>query len=148
MDFNLRRATLDDVDTLAEMNLQLNIYEESNNNMGIPELKARMQRWLENDRHAIIVERNDDTVGYLLYYQHEEEYFPYGDSVYVRQYFISPSYRRRGIGQVAFERIVETFFPRDTPIMLDVLESNPEAKAFWQKLGFDVYNTTLRRTNK
>ncbi|MGJ3241059.1 MAG: GNAT family N-acetyltransferase, partial [Anaerolineae bacterium] len=75
----------------------------------------------------------------------KDEYYPYKDSIYIRQFFIQPRYRRRGIGQVAFERIVEAYFEDDEALSLDVLESNPEAKAFWSKLGFKVYHTTMRR---
>lgn len=144
MDFELRPATIDDVPILAEMNRQLIRDEGSQNIMDLPELEARMHEWLTDDREAIIVQRGDEVIGYMVYRVLRDEYFPYGDSVYVRQYFITPKYRRRGIGQIAFERIVDEFFAKDRAVMLDVLESNPEGKAFWLKIGFHVYNTTLR----
>lgn len=145
MQFDLRLAKRDDARLLAEMNQQLIEDEGSRNNMSLDELTTRMERWLDDGRQAVIVYREDEVVGYMLYYQHAEEYFPYSDSIYVRQFFIARRYRRRGIGQEAFERIAAEFFPDDRSIMLDVLENNPEAKAFWLKLGFDVYNVTLRR---
>lgn len=145
MEFELRTATIDDVAMLAEMNQQLIIDEGSLNAMSLDELTARMHTWLSADREAVLVIRNDDVIGYLLYRLLEDEYFPYRSSLYVRQYFIKPSYRRRGIGQIAFERITQDYFPSGYAVMLDVLENNPESKAFWHKLGFEVYNTTLRR---
>ena len=141
----LRTASLDDVPMLAEMNTQLIHDEGSPNPMDIVQLTERMREWLSSDRDAVIVERGDDVVGYLLYRILRDEYYPYKNSIYVRQYFIKPTYRRRGIGQIAFESIVSDYFPDDHAIMLDVLESNPEGKAFWQKIGFDVYHTTMRR---
>lgn len=145
MDFTLRAATLDDVALLAAMNHQLILDEGSQNTMTPEELEARMRDWLSTDRKAVLVVRGDEVIGYLLYRVLRDEYFPYKDSLYVRQYFIAPSYRRRGIGQIAFERITQEHFPADYAVMLDVLETNPEGKAFWLKLGFQVYNTTLRR---
>lgn len=147
-DLIFREATLDDVDHLAEMNKQLILDEGSQNKMSLMQLKERMHRWLATDRHAIIIERDDEFIGYMLYYHIGDEYFPYEDSIYVRQFFIGASYRRRGIGKIAFDRIAEAYFPTDKAIMLDVLESNPEAKHFWLNLGFEGYNVTLRRKPK
>ena len=144
-DFDLRHASLDDVALLAEMNQQLIIDEGGRNTMTLPELKKRMHEWLTTDYKAVVVERDKGVIGYLLYRKFKEQYFPYNNSVYIRQFFIQPSYRRRGIGQTVFETIADEYFPKDYSVMLDVLESNPEGKAFWVKLGFSIYHTTLRR---
>lgn len=145
MDFELRSASLADVLLLAQMNQQLILDEGSKNAMELPQLEARMREWISTDRQAVLVVHQDNVIGYLLYRLMRDEYFPYQNSIYVRQYFITPRYRRRGIGQIAFERITQEHFPQDYAVMLDVLETNPEGKAFWLKLGFEVYNTTLRR---
>lgn len=144
-DIHLRPATLDDVIILAEMNQQLIIDEGSHNQMTFEQLKERMYRWLTGERDAVIVERKDRVIGYMLYTRVADEYFPYKDSIYIRQFFIEPSFRRRGIGQIAFERIVTDVFDENVALTLDVLESNPEGKAFWSKMGFAVYHTTMRR---
>ncbi|MDQ7025148.1 MAG: GNAT family N-acetyltransferase [Anaerolineae bacterium] len=144
-DIDLRRATLNDVAALAEMNRQLILDEGSKNNMTLAELAERMRAWLTANREAVVVERAGEMIGYLLYREHQESYYPSQASIYVRQFFIQPSYRRRGIGQSVFEQIVAEFFPKGSAIMLDVLESNSEGKAFWLKLGFSIYHTTLRR---
>jgi GNAT superfamily N-acetyltransferase len=145
LQFSLRPANYNDVALLARMNKQLIQDEHSRNTMSHTELADRITRWLDDGRSIIIVERDDDAIGYLVYYGQDEKYYPYENSVYVRQYFIQPRYRRRGIGQVAFERIAKEYFPPHAAIMLDVLHTNPEAKAFWMKLGFDMYCVTLRR---
>jgi GNAT superfamily N-acetyltransferase len=145
MELTFRKASLDDVPLLAQMNKQLIEDESSRNPMTLEELEARMTRWLEKDYEAVFMVRNEDIVGYVLYRKADDEYFPYHSNIHVRQYFITRSWRRRGIGQVAFEQIVKDFFPQGSAITLDVLERNPEAKQFWLKLGFEVYHTTLRR---
>jgi predicted acetyltransferase len=144
-DLNFREANHDDLALLAEMNQQLILDEGSHNSMALEQLFERMRGWLQADRHAVIIEHGDNVIGYMLYYQISDEYFPYQDSIYVRQFFIQASYRRRGIGKIAFDRIASEYFPPNKAIMLDVLESNPEAKQFWLKLGFEMYNVTLRR---
>jgi len=144
-EIRLRPATLDDVTILAEMNQQLVLDEGSRNPMALEQLKERMYRWLTGDRDAVIVERRDETIGYMLFWRVADEYYPYKDSIYIRQFFIQPSFRRRGIGQIAFELIVSDVFDENVALSLDVLESNPEGKAFWSKMGFEVYHTTMRR---
>jgi ribosomal protein S18 acetylase RimI-like enzyme len=148
MSVDFRPATLEDVPLLAEMNQQLIIDEGSRNSMNGDELQGRMRRWLEGDYRAVLIFKEADMVGYLLYRVSVDEYFPYQASIYVRQFFIKRTYRRRGIGQVAFESLAKSYFPPDSAITLDVLETNSEAKQFWLKLGFDVYCTTLRRESK
>ncbi len=141
----LRPATLGDVAILAEMNQQLIIDEGNFNTMSLEELEQRMVKWLSSGREGVIVERNDDVIGYMLFWRVEDEFYPYKDSIYIRQFFIQPSFRRRGIGQIAFDRIIEEFIDDGVALTLDVLESNPEGKAFWAKLGFVEYHTTMRR---
>lgn len=145
MEIQLRSATLDDVAILAEMNQQLIIDEGGMNSMSLDELHDRMTTWLSSDRNAVIVEYRDNIIGYLLYWRADDEFYPYQDSFYIRQFFIQPSYRRRGIGQIAFNRIIADYFDSKVALTLDVLESNPEGKAFWSKMGFVEYHTTMRR---
>lgn len=145
MNIEFRRATRADVPVLAEMNQQLIIDESSRNPMNKKQLTERLEQWLDDGRTAVLLLREGEIIGYMLYYRTQDEYHPYQDSVYIRQYFIKRNFRRRGIGQIAFEAIVREYFPPNTVITLDVLESNPEAKAFWYKQGFDIYSTTMRR---
>jgi ribosomal protein S18 acetylase RimI-like enzyme len=130
---------------LTEMNQQLIIDEGSKNTMSVLELEERMRNWLQTGREAVIVQRDQETIGYMLFWYSTDEYYPYQNSINVRQFFIQPSYRRRGIGQQAFDQIVNEYFAAGSAIMLDVLESNPEGKEFWQKLGFSTYCVTMRR---
>lgn len=141
----LRAATIDDADILAQMNQQLILDEGGQNTMSLEELQERIVKWLSANREAVIVERLEAVIGYMLFWRVEDEYYPYKNSIYIRQFFIEPSFRRRGIGQVAFDRIVGEFVADDVALTLDVLESNPEAKSFWAKMGFVEYHTTMRR---
>lgn len=140
-------ASLEHVDVLAHMNAQLIIDEHSPNTMTETELADRMRRWLTGgDYKAILIlNMQDEIIGYLIYFLSKDAYYPYQETVHVRQFFIKRNYRRRGIGQATFERIVEDYFPPGVPITLDVLESNPEGREFWFKIGFEVYHTTMKR---
>ena len=88
-EIRLRPATLDDVTILAEMNQQLVLDEGSRNPMALEQLKERMYRWLTGDRDAVIVERRDETIGYMLFWRVADEYYPYKDSIYILLYMSS-----------------------------------------------------------
>lgn len=147
MSIELLPASPSDAPLLARMNRQLIIDEHSRNRMSEDELETRMRDWLERDMRAVLIRYRHEVIGYLLYRRMnvENEYGPNEQVVYVRQFYIERSYRRRGIGQMAFEQITNEYFPSHVTLTLDVLESNPEAKAFWHKLGFETYCTTMRR---
>ncbi|MEM6281922.1 MAG: GNAT family N-acetyltransferase [Chloroflexota bacterium] len=142
----LQIATLEDAPALAGMNRMLIEDEGSPNPMSVTQLEVRMRRWLASGEYeAIIIWHNDDIVGYVLYREDLDEYDVSRRKVYVRQFFIKRAYRRRGIGKTAFEHVVQSTFPEDANIVLEVLSTNLQGRAFWERLGFEPYFTTYRR---
>lgn len=145
MSIKLRKATINDITALAEMNKQLIRDERSRHSMNVNQLELRMQSWLDGDWSAIMIYKNNDLIGYLLYQQRSDDYDPDQRIIFVRQFFVQRTYRRRGIGREAFEAIAAQFFPSDAQVSLDVLSTNPEALHFWEDLGFSRYATILHR---
>ncbi len=145
MSVTLRKATINDIGELAEMNKELIADERSRNPMNINQLELRMQTWLDGSWSAIMIYKHDVLIGYLLYQQRTDEHFPDQRIIFVRQFFVQRTYRRRGIGREAFERITKQFFPSDARVMLDVLATNPEALHFWEDIGFTQYAIRLQR---
>jgi len=145
MSVELRKATINDISELAEMNKQLIEDERSRNPFNVRQLELRMQQWLDGSWSAIMISKNDTLIGYLLYQQQSDDYFPDQRIIYVKQFFVQRTYRRRGIGREAFEQIATEFFPSDARVVLDVLATNPEALHFWEDIGFSRYATTLHR---
>lgn len=141
----LRKATINDISRLAEMNKQLIEDERNRNPLTVHQLELRMQAWIDGSWSAVMIYKNEKLIGYLLYQQREDDYFPEQRIIYVRQFFVQRAYRRRGIGREAFEMIVNEYFPSDAQIMLDVLATNTEALRFWEDLGFARYSTALKR---
>ncbi|MGB1286826.1 MAG: GNAT family N-acetyltransferase [Aggregatilineales bacterium] len=145
MSITFRRATRENLPELVRMNQQLIIDEQSHNRMSETELAQRMHDWLDGGRHALLIVRAGEIIGYMLYYRSDDEFYPYQNSIYVRQYFIKNSYRRRGIGQEAFRQIVAEYFPPEAAITLDVVASNIAARQFWERIGFAPYHVSMRR---
>lgn len=145
MSINLRKATINDITALAEMNQQLIQDERNRNPINLGQLKLRIQAWLDGSWSAVMIYKHDDLIGYLMYQQREDDYDPDQGVIFVRQFFVQRAYRRRGIGRQAFEQITEHYFPSDAKVMLDVLATNSEALRFWEDLGFTQYATSLHR---
>jgi predicted acetyltransferase len=146
MDNLLQIATVDDVPELAAMNRMLIEDEDSPNPMSLEQLEARMHRWLSNgEYHAVIIHRNDEIVGYVLYREEPDAHDITQVLVHVRQFFIKRAYRRRGIGRTAFEQVVRSHFPPSAVIVLEILATNLQGRAFWERLGFMPYTTLYRR---
>jgi predicted acetyltransferase len=120
------------------MNARLLEDENHRLRIGIPELVDRMRSWLLTDYEAVLFEEDEVVLGYVLYQQQS-------DSIFVRQFFIERTERRRGLGRRAFELLAREVWPADERITVDVLAHNAGAKAFWNALGFVDYATTLER---
>lgn len=146
METTIQQATLADVPQLAEMNRMLIEDEGSVNPMSLALLTERMQRWIASgEYHAVLIYRNDEVVGYVLYREERSDFDVDQLNIFVRQFFIKRTYRRRGIGQGAFEQVTQTHFPPYATLILEVLSTNLQGRAFWERLGFVPYFTTYRR---
>lgn len=128
------------------MNRELIADEHSPNTMSDDQLEARMRDWLAGTWKAVLFIDETTIIGYTLFQERVDEIRVDLPNVYVRQFFIKPEYRRRGIGQATFDQLVSAWFPAGATISLDVLETNPGSQHFWERLGFRTYRTTLRRT--
>jgi ribosomal protein S18 acetylase RimI-like enzyme len=141
----LRRATLDDAPLLATLNRQLIEDERSRNPMSDAELEARMRGWLAADWTAVLIVREEAVVGYALYQERHDPYFPARRTIYLRQLFVGRDQRGRGVGRAAIATLLREWFPADATVELDVLETNPAGQRFWRSVGFAPYATTYQR---
>lgn len=135
-----RRANASDASLLAQLNLQLIRDEGHRNPMSVSELEARMRGWLAGEYVAYIFSVDDETAGYVLT-RHED------DHVYIRQFFIRPEFRRRGLGRTAFQWMLDTVWTEASRLRLEVLVGNSAAIAFWRSVGFVDYCLTMERTS-
>ena len=144
MTVTLRRASLEDCDTLAAMNRALIQDEGSRNAMTLLALSERMRRWLLDDWTGVLILIGEVIIGYALFQERRDEYAPDQVEIYVRQFYIKSPFRGKGFGREAFEHMQAGYFPPGAHLVLDVLATNPGARRFWEKLGFRAYSENLR----
>src|SRR6266536_116200 len=87
----LRQPTADDLSRLGEWNAALIRDEGHDNPMTVAELTERMREWLVGEYRARIFVCDSVDAGYALYRELRE-------FVHLRQFYIGPEHRRRGIG--------------------------------------------------
>ena len=131
-----RPATLADAPVLAEMNHHLIRAEGHRNRMTVPELQERMEGWLRGEYRAAVFEQDGTPVGYALF-RDEPEF------VYLRQFYVAPEHRRRGIGRAALKWLRESAWKDAPRVRLDVLVGNAAGIAFWRAVGFRDYCLTM-----
>ena len=99
---------------------------------------ARMEGWLAGEYQAALFEIDGEPVGYALF-----RFDP--DNVYLRQFFVRPDSRRRGLGREALAWLSQHVFPPGKRVRIEVLVGNATAIQFWQSVGFADYCITMER---
>ncbi len=138
VDVQFRAATMNDAPLLAPMNAQLIHDEGHRNTMTVEQLAKRMSDWLVGEYKAFVFEVDGKPVGYALY-RIESEY------VYLRQLFVQPKMRRRGIARRALEWLCQNAWGMHPRVRIDVLVGNQSGVDFWRSVGFTDYCLTLER---
>lgn len=133
-----------ELDTFAAMNLQLQ-RDEGSRVMALEDAIRRLSHWLENDYTCLVFQLNRQLAGYVLYRPTDPDSEGHAGGIYIRQFFILPEFRRRGLGKAAFTRLTEEILSPETYITLEALTANPAGRAFWQALGFREYCVRYER---
>lgn len=144
MSIQLRIATSADSEYLLEMSYQLLEDEGLEEDISMIERQAVLQEWIEDGWSILLILKDHQIAGYMIYRKQREEFPSHEQTVFVREFFVRREYRRRGVGRSAFELIVNEYIPRDVTITLNVPAANHTALRFWQEKGFEVFSTTLR----
>ena len=142
----IRQATMSDVPLLAQMNDRLVVDQGSRNPFSMTELEQRFNGWLQAGTWQVdVFLEREQVVGYAVYQQRGDYYYPDQQVVYVRQFYIEREYRGQGLGRAAFHLLRQSRFPEGFPVALDVVSANPAGQQFWSKLGFSPYFTAMKR---
>lgn len=135
-DISIREAGATDVPLLTELNQQLIRDERHRNSMSLGELQERMSGFLTDDYRAALFESGGEVLGYALFR-------PEAEHLYIRQFYVRPEYRGRGVGRAAVTWLKHQAWQDHSRIRLDVLTTNSAALQFWRSVGFSDYCLTL-----
>ena len=128
------------------MNDRLVEDQGSQNPFSLTELENRFVDWLQTEEYQIdLIFEQEHIIGYAVYQQRSDYYYPDQQVIYVRHFYIEREYRNQGLGQAAFELLIEARFPKDIAIALDAVATNPIGQNFWIKLGFTPYFIAMKR---
>jgi GNAT superfamily N-acetyltransferase len=135
-----RIAMLDDVPLLAQMNRQL-VEDEKHRHRFKSDawLEERMRELIAEGYEAVLFEMNDWPIAYALYRHHPD----HDDTLYLRQFFVDRSHRRKGVGREAIRILKEAVWPANKRITVEVLIGNETARSFFQAVGFKPYSLEL-----
>jgi GNAT superfamily N-acetyltransferase len=136
-----RRCTVADAEVLARLNARLSRDEGAP--IGSPaEYLVRMRSWLTDDSYQAAMAETEagEPVAHVVWRSAPDD----GGGVFVRQFSVVPSRRGRGLGARLFERAVQDLWPGE-PLRLDVLDTNPRGRAFWERMGFASYSRVMHR---
>ncbi|MBN1992988.1 MAG: GNAT family N-acetyltransferase [Anaerolineae bacterium] len=131
-----RRATGNDCLLLAQLNHQLIRDEGHPNPMNVAELENRMRGWLAAAYEGVIFLESENVVAYALYRDD-------GSQIYLRQFFVARSQRRRGVGRRAMQILFNQVWPKNKRLVVEVLCSNNPGLQFWKSMGFKEYSLSL-----
>jgi GNAT superfamily N-acetyltransferase len=135
-----RFMTARDITGIVDLNRQLQ-QEEGAAVMNTHDLATRLAKWLKTDYRGVVFEREAQLVAYALF--RDTDPFSEGeDGIFLRQFFVVASERRKGIGRAAFTLLLNEIWPPDKIIFLEALSSNPAGHAFWQSMGFNPHSVT------
>lgn len=126
---NYRYATEHDCSLLAELNHQLILESGDPHPMKISEFRQQMRTWLTEGYRAVLFETQGSLTAYVLYRIHE-------DTVFILQFYITPSHRRMGLDQRAIELLQTEILPAGSRFKVKVPAEATQTAAFWRSLGY------------
>jgi GNAT superfamily N-acetyltransferase len=136
-----RRCTPADAALLAELNAVLSRDEGADPVGSLDDYVQRMRTWLEEGRYEAALAESDAGVIAYVVWRNDPDYA----DVFVRQFFVVPDHRGRGLGRRLFEQAAHEYW-EGQPLRLDVYDSNPRGGVFWERLGFVPYSRLMRRS--
>ena len=137
MEIILRFAAADEAPLLATMNIEL--AQDVDYRRPLPEpafYRRRMDELLAEGYRAVIFEESGEVAAYALFIDR-------GDEIYLQQFYVRRSFRRRGLGREAMRMLIDTW-PRDRALVVDTFANNSAALAFWRAVGYRDYQVVLR----
>jgi len=131
-------CSIKDIPELALMNQMLIEDEKAETSLDLTDLQERMTDFITSDYKAFLFSIENKTIGYALCNFMKTP-------IYLRQFFICRSERRKGYGKKAFQALLD--YINIDKIDIDVYVWNESGVAFWESLGFEkrCYNMRFQQ---
>lgn len=153
-DLIIRRATLNDLKDIQELNLGLFDYEMEYDfdtyihGWSMGQISAEYFAELINNEFVVVAVVNNETVGYLAGSVYHDETYSYyeGLTAELDNMFIKEDYRKFGIGS----KMMNSFFDWTREqgakrVLVTASIGNENTIRFYEKHGFEKLNVTLRK---
>ena len=154
-EFTIRAATENDVPSLLGLIWDLAVYEKLTHEVVASESSLRESLFGERPAaEALLAFAGDEPAGFAVYF-HTYSTFLGQRGMYLHDLYVSPAYRRRGLGTQLLRRVAAIAVERDCGRFEWVaLDWNTDAHTFYEELGaemlpewrtFRVVGDSLRR---
>ncbi len=153
MNFKIRKATLNDIDTIVELNKQLADYHRKIDKYYKPgsETRKGFKKYLleiigKRNVKIIVVEINNKIIGYFIGTIEKAKPFVVPKRIgRVSDAFVEEKYRKSGIGKMMFNELIQWFKKNKIKhIELSVDSRNEIGIKTWQKFGFREFMKKTR----
>ena len=146
---NIRKATLNDVDAIQNLNnelfeLECNHYDEYLSKGWTFEGSGRafFENVIKND-YVVVAEIDNVTVGYLHAFEVKIPYYQF-DIAEISDLCVDSKFRGRGIGMELCKSFEEHYRAKGIKhFQMTASFKNESARAFYRKLGYREHNVTL-----
>ncbi len=151
VDINIRKAQRSDIEVIANI---INTTWKTTYTGIVPDndiilytSKERREKMLSEAFDIckpiyFIANYNGTDCGIISYYKYEED--NYEDCAYLMQLYVLPEYQKKGIGKslikYLFIKLKDIGYKR---VVLNTLEDNLNARAFYEKLGFEYFGQQI-----
>ena len=149
MELTIREATIDDLESVLELNRKLFEYEYENHDKSLDlewtfseeGKKYFKERILSKDSLVIVAVLKGEVVGYLCGSITEGEFFrKIGKVAELENTFVLEEHRRKGIGTKLFRRFLDWCRARGVErVKVYAYSDNKNAISFYRKNGFKDY---------
>lgn len=128
---NIRKATLSDIKAIRDLVVELAIYEKEPNAVTAT-LEDYESNFENNWFECQVAELNNEVIGMILYYNTYSTWK--GRMLYLEDFVVSEKHRRKGIGELLFERLFDIAKEKEVKIIKwQVLDWNKPAISFYKK---------------
>lgn len=144
MTFIIQASSNNDIDILAQMNLDLYADAGHQREISIEQMKERFQFFIQSDMWNVdLVVADDNIVGYCLW-RHEQD----DQDIYIRHFWLHENYRGQNYSVQMLDTLTEHCGWGDRRLRLQIFAGNDRMERYWSIQGFKHRSMILERSFK